>query len=282
MSRRQDVLCSGLRGGLSRSVALCVIAAASPALAAWEEIAPGLELGTFTTERITDEAKIHILRADPETWALKTICASRNGLAQKTARGWADHFGLVAATNAGMFDIDGKTHVGYLVDEGHVNSRRVNTYRSAVVFNAKTTGAKEFHVLDLERPKQEIARLSERYGSVIQNLRLISRPGTNRWTQQPRKWSEAALGEDEEGRILFIFCREPFTMYDFNHELLDLGIGLVAAQHLEGGPEAQLYVAPLGLELFGSYETGYIESGNNKLAWPIPNVIGLVRRPTQE
>jgi len=70
-------------------------------------------------------------------------------------------------------------------------------------------------------------------------LRLIKKPGINVWQQQDREWSEAAIGEDKEGRILLIFSRSSFSMYDFNKELLQSGIGIVAAQHLEGGPEAQ-------------------------------------------
>ena len=68
-------------------------------------------------------------------------------------------------------------------------------------------------------------------------------------------WSEAALGEDSSGRILFIFSRSPFTMHNFNQELLSLGVNLVAAQHLEGGPEAQFYVriGHVTHEMFGSY-----------------------------
>lgn len=69
-------------------------------------------------------------------------------------------------------------------------------------------------------------------------------------------------------------------MHDFNDLLLALPIDLQCAQHLEGGPEAQLYVRTdaLELELVGSYETGFSPSDGNDAAWPIPNVLGLVRR----
>ncbi len=72
-------------------------------------------------------------------------------------------------------------------------------------------------------------------------------------------------------------------MYELNHELLEAGIGLVALQHLEGGPEAQLYLK-LGdheLELFGSYETGFTEEDDNDEAWPIPNVLGIREKHTK-
>ena len=115
------------------------------------------------------------------------------------------------------------------------------------------------------------------YTSVLRNLRLVKRSDLNQWSPQERKWSEAALGEDDAGRILFIYSRSPFSMQDLNNELLAAGIGLVAAQHLEGGPEAQLYVraGTVELELCGSYETSFKENDTNSVAWPVPNILGV-------
>jgi hypothetical protein len=66
-------------------------------------------------------------------------------------------------------------------------------------------------------------------------------------------------------------------MHDLNQQLLSAGIGLVAAQHLEGGPEAQLYlrVGEMQLESYGSYETSFQENDSNAKPWPIPNVLGV-------
>ncbi len=66
-------------------------------------------------------------------------------------------------------------------------------------------------------------------------------------------------------------------MHDLNQELLSAGIGLVAAQHLEGGPEAQLYlhVGKVEFEMFGSYETSFREDDRNSAPWPIPNILGI-------
>lgn len=111
---------------------------------------------------------------------------------------------------------------------------------------------------------------------------MIKRPETNQWNQQDKKWSEAAIGEDIAGRILFIFSRSPFSMHDLNHELLTSGIGIVTAQHLEGGPEAQFYLhfGNKEFDLFGSYETSFKEDDGNPTPWPIPNVIGI--RPKED
>ena len=99
-----------------------------------------------------------------------------------------------------------------------------------------------FRIFDLDASGVTMQSILDDYNSAIQNLRLIKKPGINVWQQQDREWSEAAIGEDKEGRILFIFSRSSFSMYDFNKELLQSGIGIVAAQHLEGGPEAQFYL----------------------------------------
>jgi sporulation-control protein spo0M len=66
-------------------------------------------------------------------------------------------------------------------------------------------------------------------------------------------------------------------MYDLNQELLTSGIGIVSAQHLEGGPEAQFYlhVGNIEFDLSGSYETSFKEDDGNLTPWPIPNVIGI-------
>ncbi len=141
-----------------------------------------------------------------------------------------------------MFATDYRTHVGYLRAGDHVNNGRFNKYQSVAAFGPERTGLPRFRIFDLDAPGTRREAILRDYSSAVQNLRLIKRPGENRWSRQKKAWSEAALGEDGAGRILFIFCRSPFTMYDLNHELLGLGIGLVAAQHLEGGPEAQLYV----------------------------------------
>jgi hypothetical protein len=50
--------------------------------------------------------------------------------------------------------------------------------------------------------------------------------------------------------------------------------------YLEGGPEASLYLEANGkkIERIGSYETGFWESDTNEQFWPLPNVIGIVKK----
>jgi hypothetical protein len=176
-----------------------------------------------------------------------------------------------------MFDTDNKTHLGYFRSRDRVLNGRVNSYQSIMAFDPRE-GRKvpSFRIFDLDANSSLKTILAD-YASAAQNLRLIKRPGVNQWGKQTREWSEAAVGEDSEGLVLFIYSRSPFSMHDLNQELLAAGIGVVAAQHMEGGPEAQLYVhtGSTELEMFGSYETSFKENDENSVAWPVPNVIGV-------
>ena len=256
----------------------------APAAPAWEAVAPGLDLAAFAAgiPAPRGDGLITVLRIDPALWALECLDVGRTGRSDGlTARQWCEAHDLTAAINFGMYAVDGRTHVGYLESRGHVNNSRVNNYRSAAAFDPRTDGGRPaFRIFDLDDPHVTVAGILENYASVVQNLRLIKRPGENRWQDRPERWSEAALAEDAQGRILFVFCRTPYTMREFNDALLSLGIDVVAAQHLEGGPTAQLCLLADGreLELVGSFETGVLDGVENRTAWPLPGVLGIRRR----
>ena len=260
---------------------LCLLLTSSgAAIDQWLLLAPGMELGKFTVSRPSKlgDSRITVLRIDPNLWDLEFIGISLSGESGKrTAKQWSKVHQLTASINAGMFGRDGKTHVGYLQYREHLNNDNVNKYQSIAAFDPRRDGLPRFRIFDLDSPGVTMEKILRDYTSAIQNLRLIKRPKLNRWSQQEKMWSEAALGEDEHGRTLFIFCRSPFTMHDFNQELLRMGIGIICAQHLEGGPEAQLYlnVGDVEIELFGSYETAFMENDGNDRPWLVPNVIGV-------
>jgi len=250
----------------------------------WKLLAPGMEIRWLVAKSPSpvDERQIAVLRIDPTTWELELVSRSRTGdPAGRTAREWARGHDLAVAINAGMFGDDYKTHVGYMEYRGHVNSSRVNDYQSVAAFDPRNPEQRPpFRIFDLDEPGITMQAIRAEYASLVQNLRLIKRPGTNRWRKQGKKWSEAALGEDKDGRILFVFSRSPFSMPNLNRVLLSAGISLVALQHLEGGTAAQLYlnVGDTELEVFGSYKTSFREDDGNATARPIPNVLGVRRK----
>ena len=248
---------------------------------AWSGLCDGLELGEFKAAEYTPagDSVVTILRIDPKEWQLRLLSISENGDGQpRAARNWCADYGLTAAINAGMFNTDNRSHTGYMKCGKHTNNGTLNSYKSIAAFDPVQSDSARFRIFDLDATDFYAIRNS--YSCVVQNLRLIDRGRTNRWTPQEKRWSEAALGEDSKGRVLFIYCRSPYSMYDFNRILLSLPIDLVCAQHLEGGPEAQLYVhyGSTELDLSGGYESGFSEDDWNSEALPIPNVIGVVRR----
>ena len=261
---------------------LCLVAAVSHA-APWHELEAGLELAGFKSGRATpvSDSLVVVLRIDPQQWDLDLYCASQESLAVcRDAVDWTEERALKVATNAGMFAQDRVTHVGYLKREEHVNNGSANSYLSAAAFGARQDNIPPFRIFDLDAPGVSLESIRQQYDTVVQNLRLIKRPRENRWSRQDRIWGEMALGEDSAGRVLLVFCRSPYSMRDFNQMLLSLPIDVVAAQHLEGGPEAQLVVSygDTIRSWVGSYETGFNEHDLNLDYWPRSNVIGVGRR----
>lgn len=252
----------------------------------WQSLAPGIDLRTHNIIRPNSpgDSQIIVVRIDPNLWDLELMGVSLTGdPAGQTARGWCKSHNLSAAINAGMFGTDFRTHVGYLQSGSHLNNGRINHYQSVAAFDPE--GDRElprFRIFDLDSPGVSMQAILKDYTSAVQNLRLIKRPGLNRWSQQNKRWSEAALGEDDAGRILFVFCRLPLSMHDLNTELLGSGIGLIAAQHLEGGPQAQLYlsIGDVELEMSGVYSAYFGKDHGSLAAWPIPNVLGIRPRPS--
>lgn len=247
----------------------------------WKKVDDGLFIGEFLSPQksVTGDSKIIIVRIDPQKYELKLLTASEYKHSNLTVNQWCQKYNLIAGINAGMFQGDYSSNVGFMKNFNHTNNSRINSkYLSVAAFNPVDKSNAGFRIFDIDETKMK--DILNNYRTVIQNLRLIKRPGKNRWSQQSKKWSEAALGQDREGNILFIFSRSPFSMHDLNKILLKLPIRLVCAQHLEGGPEASLFFSHNGkkLELVGSFETGFNEDDENTVFWPIPNVLGIIKR----
>lgn len=246
----------------------------------WQQVDDGLFIAEFSAAQksIVGSSTITIIKINPHFYSFKLITAKEYGVEPMTARSWCEKYDLIAAVNAGMFQSDYRSNVGYMKNFKHVNNGKINKYSSVFAFNPLDPGIDSVKIYDAEDASIKI--IIQNYQTVIQNLRLIKRPGKNRWSQQNRKWSEVALGQDRDGNILFLFSRSPYSMHDFNKIILKLPVHLACAQHLEGGPEASLYFSYKGAQMnkFGSYETGFNENDNNSNAWPIPNVLGIVKK----
>lgn len=254
------------------TIALAVWMCAEPTAAPWTQLAAGVEYQARPFDHDKPKATLHVVRVDPNVAQLTLGMASKDGKLH-TASAWADQGKLAAVINAGMFSTDHKSNVGKLVDREHVNNGDFNAYQSVLVFNPKKAGLPKAQLLDLdEKGAKEVAG---QYGTVVQNLRLIKGQGESVWKPNGRSWSESAVAQDKQGRILFLFVREGYQMSDFNRLVLASGLEVVRAMHVEGGPEASLSLrgkAPR--DFFGSYETGFFERDSNDAQWELPNVLG--------
>ena len=219
-----------------------------------------------------------VIKIDPEFYSFGLLCASEHGKKHLTAKEWCQANKLVAAVNAGMFQSDGLTNVGYMKNFGHVNNHKFNDYKTILAFNPLDASIPQIKMID--RQCQDFEELRKNYNTLIQNPRMINCHQKNAWGQQKKIWSTVGLGIDKTGHVLFLFTRSPFSVHDFINILLSLPLSISTSMYLEGGPEASLYLSVNGeeIERFGSYETGFNEDDNNSHAWPIPNVIGIVKK----
>jgi hypothetical protein len=259
--------------GISVAVLNATTVPSAAADTPWRELEPGLELACFSTvdtvERV--DGDLLVLRVDLEHWDIELLTSLAGADARRrTPRDWCREHRLVAAINAGMYMADGLTHVGYLACDGRPLNPHPNHYLSAASFRPRREDRPRFRIFDLDETPLE--GVTEDYLCVVQNLRLVKRPGEPRWYRRDRAWRETALGEDGAGRALLIACGTPLTMPDLIGLLLALPLDLRAAQHLEGGAEAQLYIAhPAAHGVGGKVRERWIE-------WPVPSVLGVVSR----
>ena len=272
-------LITALSGLLSLAAIVVCVCAGVSANDKFTVISNGLEYAAFESGlNGAREGKIHILRIDPRQVSLGLLLASEQKVDNRAVSDWCQDYRMAAAINAGMYLKDHKTNVGYLRNGTYVQNRRWNRkYMSVLAFNPKVTGVAPAVLVDLDAPNA--MSVLDNYNSVVQNLRLLRANEVNVWGRSEKKWSESAIGMDREGRILFIFCRHPYTMWEFNEKIKSLRIGVSNMMHLEGGPIASLSIRTknLKLDLAGSYETGYAEEGNQS-QWPIPNAIGVYEK----
>ncbi len=243
-------------------------------------VSKGIEYGIFSARlKKAQGAKIHVLRIDPGQARLGLVLASEINSENRTASGWCRDYKMLAAINAGMFHKDYKTNVGYLRNGPYVQNKRWNKkYMSALAFNPKIPGIAPAVMVDLD--SSDASHILENYNCIIQNLRLLKGNGVNVWTKSERRWSESAIGADKEGRILFIFCKMPYSMSELNDEIRGLEIGVTKMMHLEGGPLASFSVRSknLVLDLAGSFEIDTTPTNNNNSQLPIPNAIGVFEK----
>jgi hypothetical protein len=170
---------------------------------------------------------------EPKLWELVAVGLSQTGESSgHTAREWSEKHKLVAAINAGMFEGDQKTHLGYMRFRDHVYTGHVNKYQSIAAFDPR--GGKDvprFHIFDLDTPGISMQSIQQDYDSAVQNLRLVKRPGSNQVGPAAEKMERSRTGRRRCG---------PHPIYLFPVALLDARpeSGIASGRHRARGGSA--------------------------------------------
>jgi len=255
---------------------------AADSVTGWQKLADGLELGIFDAPQPTEigDSKIRILRIDPSRYELKLLNASVSKNARSlSARQWCRQNGLVAAINASMFQEDLKTSVSLMRTRTHVNNPRLREKDMTILaFDRLGPGVPEVKIID--RDCEDFKTWKNKYGTLVQSIRMISCNGKNVWEQQPKKQSTVAIGMDKADRVLFIHVGSPYSTHDLINILQELPLQIARAMYTEGGPQAQLYIKSGGreYEFVGHSEIDLSNNANSWFSWPIPNAVGVSLR----
>jgi hypothetical protein len=248
---------------------------------AWKKVDEGLSIGEFAsgeTSKIED-SRITIVRINPRVYSFKLLCASEHGRIRMTAKKWCQEHNLISAINAGMYQEDGIKNVGYMKNFNHLNNPRLSpTYQAVLAFHPTEPTLAEIQIIDLKC--QDFEKLRFKYQTLIQNIRMISCRQENVWSKQDKTWSMAVFGMDKSGEGLFIFAKSRYSGHDFADILLSIPISIHNAMYLEGGQQASLYFSAkdVKFEKVG-FPVGLSENDPLAVARPIPNVIGIVKKP---
>jgi uncharacterized protein YigE (DUF2233 family) len=246
----------------------------------WKKVDEGLHIGEFASQGKSkiNASGITIVKIDPRGYSFKLLCASEQDKIKMTPKKWCRKHGLIAATNAGMYQGDGIRNVGYMKNFSHINNPKLSaSYKAVLAFNPIEPTLPEIQIIDLKC--QDFERLKFKYQTLVQNIRMISRQQQNVWSKQDKIWSMAVFGIDKSGNALFIFTESRYSGYDFANILLSLPISIYNAMYLEGGQQASLFFSANDVKFERiAFPSSLNENENIPVARPVPNVIGIVKK----
>jgi uncharacterized protein YigE (DUF2233 family) len=243
----------------------------------WQEADSGLLVAEFDYVFKNDPYAITLIKIDPKQYSFKLLCAAQSGKQSYTTKEWAEKHQMLATVNAGMFQQNGLTSVGFMKNFDHVNNPKLSSANTVLAFNPVDESIPEVQIID--RECQNFSELRNKYQSFLQSIRMISCNGQNVWNKLDSKWSVLALGMDTQGNILFLFSRKSNSVHDFIEILMTLPLSLKSAMYLEGGPQASLYLSTPKMTLQREGALGSLEENSLPFPLPVPNVIGIFKKP---
>ncbi len=246
----------------------------------WQKVDNGLFFSEVLAPFKSDigDSRITILKIDPQYYDFKLLSAKEENVENKTLKEWAKTKKLIAAINAGLYQQDNKTNVGYMKNYNFINNSHLNKDNAILAFNRKDSTFPEIQIIDLKC--QNWGELKNKYNSYTQCIRMIDCHQNNTWSQQQEESSISAIAIDKHGNALFIFSYSPFSVHDFTNILKLLPLDIYNAMYLEGAAPASFYFnyKGIGVEKAGSFRYSPEENENKDIAWELPNVIGIVKK----
>ena len=132
---------------------------------------PGLHLAIAEAPTHTNigDNRLYILRVDPAYFDFEIISAKTENEQPKKASDWVEKHDLIAAINAGMYQMDHLTNVGFMKDHNRFNNSKFTKDNSIVVFHPNTDSLPPFAILD--RSCDDWDSMLPQYQSATQGLR---------------------------------------------------------------------------------------------------------------
>ena len=251
---------------------------------AWVSPEDGLDMAllSFTPENGEDFSRrltIRVLRFDTAYYDFRLFSSRWEGGIVPSLREWAEKKDLAAAVNACMYHKDGETSTGYMRNGENVNNGRiVSRYGAFFVAGPRVPGLPRAAVLD--RDRDDWQTLLPLYDTVVQNFRLMAPGGRQVWPENGPRHAVAAIAEDMNGRILFLFCSDPTSVHDFVAALnAHKDLNLNSAMYVEGGSEASLLLRLKGhAKLWNGMSPASYMLSSRGLDIPLPNILGVMKR----
>ena len=217
-----------------------------------------------------------LVRINPAVYEFVLCMASEKG-ESLSFKDWALEHNLHVAINASMYLPDEKTSTGYMQSATHSNNERIGSRLGAFFVAEPFDLENSPRVAIIEKGDSEWEKRIQEYRIRVQNFRLLGRDGTVPWKKNKKPGSIAAIGQEDNGNIVFMVSVLPLTVPEFARIARLLVPRLANAMYVEGSVKVGMYLH--------DGEEAHIWQGRKNIVYTpapqdtrIPNIIGVVPR----
>jgi hypothetical protein len=208
------------------------------------ELEPGLVVERWSAPP-TSTAKaaplVTLVRVDPSRFSFHLLTARDHGGA-RSAPQWQREFDLVGVINAGMY-MPNQRSAGLMIDGDRINNGYDNpAYGGFLCFDPRQPGLEPVILAGRTCEGFDLRALRQEYQVVVQGYRLLDCARQPMAWADPKLYSSAAIGLDEDGWVVLIHTGTSYRMSDLTRWLARPTLRITAAIFVEGGSHASLLV----------------------------------------